>query len=229
MTEHPSGLPEGAWPWFNDLCRGIGTVVARTPYRLHLHHRERIPRTGAVVMVANHTAFLDGPVLFCVLGRRSVFLVKHEQFQGPLGKFLRRLGQLPVRRGAPDRTPLLTAVRLLREGEGLVGVFPEGTRGTGEVVKAANGAAWLARSGGALVLPVACRGFRRPEGSGRRFRPRVDVLFGTPFALPPGKGKTALTEATELVRGRLAELVAELDVMRAGYPGNAEQQEGDSA
>ncbi|MBP2473179.1 1-acyl-sn-glycerol-3-phosphate acyltransferase [Crossiella equi] len=228
MTSRFTALPEGGWGWFNDYCRFLGRVAMRIPFRLHLHRRDRVPRTGPVVMVANHTAFLDGPVLFAMIGRRAVFLVKHEQFEGPLRRFLRRLGQLPVRRGEPDRTPLLTGVRLLRGG-GLIGVFPEGTRGTGEVTKAANGAAWLARSGEAVVLPVACRGFRRPEGSGRRFRPRVDILFGEPFALPPGKGKANLTESTELIRVRMAELVAELDRMRAGTPGIAEQQEGDSA
>ena len=62
----------------------------------------------------------------------SVFLIKQEMFRGVLGRLLHGIGQIPVRRGEPDRTPLLAAVRVLRAG-GLVGVFPEGTRGAGDV------------------------------------------------------------------------------------------------
>lgn len=67
-------------------------------------------------------------------------------------------------RGAPcaaDRRPLLSALSVLRGG-GLVAVFPEGTRTGGDVAAAQHGAAWLARAGGALVLPVVCRGTRAP-------------------------------------------------------------------
>ncbi|MGH4005826.1 MAG: lysophospholipid acyltransferase family protein, partial [Pseudonocardiaceae bacterium] len=129
------------------------------------------------------------------------------------GWILRRIGQLAVRRGEADRAPLLTAVRLLRHG-GVVVVFPEGTRGDGDVDSAQLGAAWLARAGGARLLPVAIRGTRRPPRSNRRFRPQVDVLIGEPFAVPPGRGRAALVAATNDMRYRLVALVAELDRIR---------------
>ncbi|SHG63483.1 lysophospholipid acyltransferase family protein [Streptoalloteichus hindustanus] len=211
-------LPPDAWPWLHDLARWIGTWWYRPFFRLRVRGRHRVPRGVPVVLVANHSAFVDGPFLYGVVGRRAVFLIKREIFRGPLGWALRRIGQLPVRRGEPDRTSLLAAVRVLRAG-GLVGVFPEGTRGDGAVSDAENGAAWLARSAGALVLPVACRGTLRPADGRRRFRPRVDVLVGEPFALPADKGRTALRAATERLRGELAALVAELDRQRGeGVP-----------
>jgi 1-acyl-sn-glycerol-3-phosphate acyltransferase len=99
-------------------------------------------------------------------------------------------------------------------GGGLVAVFPEGTRTDGEVAAAQHGAAWLARAGGAVVLPVVCRGTRRPDGRGRRFRPRVDVLVGEPLTLPAGGGRAGLAAATETVRVALIRLVADLDELR---------------
>jgi 1-acyl-sn-glycerol-3-phosphate acyltransferase len=84
------------------------------------------------------------------------------------------------------------------------------------VASARQGAAWLAHTSDAMVLPVACRGTRRPAGARRRFRPRVDVLIGEPVALTSGHGRAALTTATERVRGELAMLVAELDEIRGG-------------
>ncbi|WP_114452880.1 lysophospholipid acyltransferase family protein [Halopolyspora algeriensis] len=203
-------LPEGASPGLHRLGRWIGATFVRWPYRVTIHHGERVPRSGAIVLVANHSSLVDGPLLFGMLRRSAVFLVKYEMFRGPLGWFLRRIGQLPVRRGEADRTPLMAAMRVLRAG-GLVGVFPEGTRSDGAVANAQHGAAWLARTAGAQVLPVVCRGTRRPEGRKRRFRPKVDVLFGEPVTLPTGKGRAGLNAATEQVRTELVELLGELD------------------
>ena len=208
-----SDLPEGTLGWMHDLARWIGTWCFTPILRVRVHHRDRIPATGPVVLVANHSAFVDGPLLMGLIGRRVVFLVKYEMFRGPLKVVLPWIGQLPVRRGAPDRKPLTAALEVLRGG-GMVAVFPEGTRGDGEVAAAQAGAAWLARAGAAPMLPVVCRGTRRPEGAGRRFRPRVDVLVGRALPVPQGRGRAELAAATEQVRDALSALVAELDEMR---------------
>jgi 1-acyl-sn-glycerol-3-phosphate acyltransferase len=209
-----SELPPGAWPWLHDLARWVGTWLFRPFYRVRVHHRERIPASGPVVLVANHSAYVDGPLLFGLLGRRAVFWVKQEVFTGLVGFGLRRIGQLPVRRGEADRRPLTAALAVLRAG-GLVGVFPEGTRGSGEMAAAQQGAAWLARTSGATVVPVVCRGTRRPAGSGRRLRPRVDVAVGEPLTIPAGGGRAGLASATETIRAELAGMVRELDGIRS--------------
>jgi 1-acyl-sn-glycerol-3-phosphate acyltransferase len=149
-----------------------------------------------------------------MLRRPAVFLVKSELMSGAVGWFLVRIGQLAVHRGSADRAALTAAVRVLRGG-GLLGVFPEGTRGSGDVERAEQGAAWLVRASGAVVLPVATRGTLRPPGSRRRFRPKLDVLVGEPFALTVQRGRSGLGEATEEIRKRLADLVHELDEQRA--------------
>lgn len=208
-----AGQPDGTWLWLQGFTRWIGTWCFHVSYRLRVRHRGRIPLSGPVVVVANHSAMVDGPLLYGLLGRRSSFLVKQEMFRGPLGWVLPRIGQLAVRRGEADRAPLLAALRLLRHG-GMVVVFPEGTRGAGEVANAHHGAAWLAHAGGGRILPVAIRGTRRPPGGNRRFRPRVDVLVGEPFAVPPGRGRAAVAATTEEMRDRLAALVTELDGIR---------------
>jgi 1-acyl-sn-glycerol-3-phosphate acyltransferase len=197
----------------HDLARWIGTWCFRPMFRLRVHHRERVPAQGPVVVVANHSAFVDGPLLFGLLGRRTVFLVKQEMFHGPFAWVLPRIGQVPVRRGTADRRPLTSALDVLRGG-GLVAVFPEGTRTGGDVAAAQHGAAWLARTAGALVLPIVCRGTRRPDGAGRRFRPRVDVLVGEPLTLAAGGGRAELAAATETIRVALTGLVADIDDLR---------------
>jgi len=209
-------LPEGARPRLHDFGRWIGRWLYRPAYRIRVEGLSRVPASGPVVLVANHSTLIEPQVIFGMLPRRSVFLVKSELVSGVLGWFLVRIGQLAVHRGSADRAALAAAVRVLRGG-GLLGVFPEGTRGPGDVERAEQGAAWLVRATGAVVLPVATRGTLRPPGSRRRFRPKLDVLVGEPFALTVQRGRSGLGEATEEIRKRLAELVHELDEQRASY------------
>ncbi|ONI89370.1 1-acyl-sn-glycerol-3-phosphate acyltransferase [Actinosynnema sp. ALI-1.44] len=206
-------LPEGAIPWVHEVGRVIGRYLYRPAFRFRVHSMDQFPMDGPVVLVANHSSMIEPQVLFGIVPRRSVFLVKGELFKGIAGRGLRAIGQLAIRRGEADRKPLLAAVRVLRGG-GVIGVFPEGTRGEGDVVNAEQGAAWLVRQSGALVQPVAVRGTRRPEGSPRRFRPVVDVLVGKPFELTVGPGRSGLVAGTEQIRVALADLVGELDRMR---------------
>ncbi|ASU78565.1 1-acyl-sn-glycerol-3-phosphate acyltransferase [Actinopolyspora erythraea] len=207
-------LPAGSSLGSRRFARGVGGIVLRTSYRIRVRHGERFPAAGPVVLVANHSSLVDGPVLFGTLPRGAVFLIKRELFHGPLGWALGKLGHLPVRRGAPDRQSLSAALRILRSG-GVIGVFPEGTR-AGSVDTAQHGAAWLARSTGAWLLPVVCRGTAREAGRVPRFRPRVDVLVGRPLRLPEGGGRAGLAAATERVRDELVGLLAELDGSTTG-------------
>ncbi|WP_158889138.1 lysophospholipid acyltransferase family protein [Amycolatopsis anabasis] len=212
-----TGLPGDATPWLHEFGRLIARyAVGGTAFKVRVHGVERVPRTGPVVVIANHSTMAEPQLIFGMLPRRSVFLVKEELFKGALGWFFRRIGQVPVRRGEPDRVPLLTAVSVLKAG-GLIGIFPEGTRGAGDVASAERGAAWLVRASGAVLLPVATRGTLRPAGRGRRFRPRVDILVGEPFTVDVGRGRSGLDVATERLRTELADLVRVLDEWREAH------------
>lgn len=193
----------------HDFARWLGTWIHRPFYRIAVRHRSRVPASGPVVLVANHSSFIEPQLLFGLVGRRAVFLVKSELSRGVAGTAFRWIGQIMVRRGVADREPLMAAVSVLRAG-GLIGIFPEGTRGAGDVDHAEQGAAWLVRMTGAVVLPVATRGTRERRG----FRPKLDILVGEPFELSVHRGRTGLVAATEEIRKRLADLVRELDELR---------------
>jgi 1-acyl-sn-glycerol-3-phosphate acyltransferase len=143
-----------------------------------------VPSSGPVVLAANHIGFLDGP-LMAIVGPRPVHaLTKRELYSGPLGTFLTLSGQIPVNRDEPDPLALKTALRVLREG-GVAGLFPEQTRGSGEVLSAAGGAAYLAMASGATVVPVAFLGTRLP-GTSSLFPPagtRIVMTYGEPMSI----------------------------------------------
>ncbi|MEV4602335.1 lysophospholipid acyltransferase family protein [Amycolatopsis sp. NPDC049253] len=207
-------LPEGANGLLHDAGRVFARYHLRSAFRIRVHGRDRMPAAGPVVVIANHSSMIEPQLIFGMLPRRSAFLVKAEMFKGAAGRFLRAIGQIPVKRGEIDRTPLMTAAGVLKAG-GVVGIFPEGTRGAGDVGVAEKGAAWLVRAAGATVLPVATRGTLKPADGKRRWRPRVDILVGEPFTPEVGPGRTGLEEGTEELRLQLAGLVKTLDDWRA--------------
>ncbi|MCW2756100.1 MAG: 1-acyl-sn-glycerol-3-phosphate acyltransferase [Marmoricola sp.] len=145
---------------------------------------ENVPGHGPVVLAANHIGFLDGP-LMAIVGPRPVHaLTKRELYSGPLGAFLTVSGQIPVDRDEPDPLALKTALRVLRDG-GVAGLFPERTRGSGEVLTAAGGAAYLAMASGATVVPMAFLGTRLP-GTSSTFPPartRIVMTYGEPLTI----------------------------------------------
>lgn len=205
-----------------DRGRRIGIVLWKVIYRKRIRGLARVPAGGPLVVVANHTNYVDGGFLFAILPRRVSFLVKAEAITGPLGRLLTHVGQYAIKRDVPDRRPLIAALEHLKAG-GAIGVFPEGTRGAGNVTEVFNGAGWLAVRAGATVLPVAIRGTARPPGARRRFRPVVNVLVGTPFDVPAGAGKAAVDAATARIQQRLSLLVSRLDAELAGRAAHAGQ------
>ncbi|GAB3584257.1 lysophospholipid acyltransferase family protein [Calidifontibacter terrae] len=196
-----------------DRGHRIGMRVARILYDGRALHADRVPTTGPIIIVSNHTGFLDGPVVFCLAPRTVHFLVKKSYFKSAWGKILVGVGQIPIEQHTGDRAALAAARSLLGQGHAL-GIFPEGTRGLGTVASAHQGAAWLALQTGATIVPAATLG-TRGTGAGHESWPKLRsplrVVFGDPFDLPayegqPGRAK--LAAATELIRDRLAQHVA---------------------
>lgn len=160
--------------------------AVRRIWRLDVRGAEHVPGSGPVVLAANHVGFVDGPLLAICAPRPVHALTKIEMFAGRLGPLLRASGQIPVRRGEPDIAAVRISVRVLRDG-GVVGVFPEGTRGAGEVTAIEPGAAYLAQVTGAPVVPVAFLGTRAP-GTPLSALPargaRIAMVFGEPVEVP---------------------------------------------
>ncbi|TWP36689.1 lysophospholipid acyltransferase family protein [Leekyejoonella antrihumi] len=189
--------------------RRLGWFLMHVLYEGRALHGNRIPRTGPVIVISNHSAFLDGPVVFCLAPRTLHFLVKSAYFSSAWGAVLRKMGQIPIDQHSADRRALMAAKATLERGDA-VGIFPEGHRGGGTVEAAEQGAAWLALQTGALIVPAATLGTRGTSGdtdTWPRPRGRIRVVFGEPFAIRPFEpvsGRERLRLATEQLRSRLA-------------------------
>ncbi|MET9514220.1 lysophospholipid acyltransferase family protein [Streptomyces sp. NPDC002994] len=169
----------------------------------------RVPMSGPVILAVNHSHMIDGPMLMGTAPRPVHFLIKKEAFVGPLDPFLRGIGQLKVDRTTADRTAISNALGVLSDG-GVLGIFPEGTRGEGDFASLRAGLSYFAVRSGAPIVPVAVLGSTERRGRLIRelppLRSRVDVLFGDPFEAGDGSGRRtrkALDEATVRIQERL--------------------------
>ena len=168
-------------------ARPPARVLVRSRYRVRLHHPDRVPSTGPVVLAANHIGVIDGPLLAALSPRPVHALTKHEMFVGRTGRFLARAGQIPLDRFHPDPRAVKAALRVLRDS-GVVGVFPEGRRGDGELHRFHHGAAYLALVTGAPVVPVIMLGTRVPGGGADSRPPRgseLHLTYGEPVWVEP--------------------------------------------
>jgi len=129
----------------------------------------------------NHCSLWDGPLLCGLIERPAACLVKAEAFKPGIGALLRAAGQIPVRRFVVDPAPVHRSLAILRSG-GVLGIFPEGTRGAGEMRYAYPGAGYLALRRGATVIPVAAQVRVRspPAGAGRASSCRSERQLTSP-------------------------------------------------
>lgn len=201
----------------------VSRIGSRLVCRVRFEGLERIPRTGAVILAANHISNAD-PVLLgawitpALRSRRIHWLGKRELFDWPvLGWLARRGGVHPVDRSTADVEAFRLASRILEAGWILL-VFPEGTRSpTGSLQEAKDGVATLALRTGATVVPIGVNGTDAVWPKGRAFprpfpRRTATVRVGEPFRVadlvpPDADRRVAKSLATRAIMGRIAELL----------------------
>jgi 1-acyl-sn-glycerol-3-phosphate acyltransferase len=149
--------------------------------RLEVEGLDALPANGPVLVVANHDSHWD-PVMVGVaaIKRRQIRALAKSTLWDVrgLGPVLHGMGQIPIERGAGDKQALARAIDELRRGACL-GVFPEGTRSRGEVLRARSGVGRLALEvPEAKLVCVAIEGTTDLTGFPRR--PRVRVRFFEP-------------------------------------------------
>jgi 1-acyl-sn-glycerol-3-phosphate acyltransferase len=156
--------------------------LLRRVYRIEVVGAERVPASGAAILVANHESIWDPFMLGLVTEREIHYMAKAELFRTwPLAAALRSLNAFPVERGAGDHGAMREAARRLRRGE-LLGVFPQGTSKLERQNGWHRGAARLALATGVPLVPVRLtetRPLPRPT--------RIRIVVGEPITIEPGK------------------------------------------
>lgn len=169
---------------------------------------EHIPATGPFILAANHSSFMDPPLVGASCSRAISYLARESLFSNPLfGRILRSVGSVPVDRDGASGKGLKTILERLIGGDGII-LFPEGTRSSdGQLQKGRAGVGLVVIKSGAPVVPV--RVFGTYEAFGRHHklpRPRrVGVRFG-----PVMDFSAAVGEAATAPRARVKEIYQEV-------------------
>ena len=154
--------------------------------RLRVEGVESLPESGPLLVVGNHDSHWDPLMVgMAALKRRQIrALAKAELWDvRGLAPVLDGMGQIPIERGKGDNQALAKAIETLRAGA-CIGVFPEGTRSRGKVLRARSGIGRLALEvPEAHVTLVAIEGTADLTGFPRR--PRVRVRFFDPAGGQP--------------------------------------------
>ena len=177
-----------------DVLKIIARFFFRLIYRVEVQGWENYTAAGdRAVIVANHTSFLDGPLLAAFLPDTPSFAINTQQAERPFVKpFLSLLNLLPI----DPRNPMAmkTLVREVQEGRKCM-IFPEGRiTVTGALMKVYDGPATVANMADAPLLPIRISGaefstFSRLKGIVRlRWFPKITITILEPESVTAPEG-----------------------------------------
>ncbi len=209
--------------WTVQLLHSVARPLTHRDWR----HQERLPKTGGVIVVANHISNVDPIALgqyVAFSGRWPRFLAKISLFRFPVvGAVVRACGQIPVQRhSAAAKDALSAAVTAVEAGKAVV-IYPEGTI-TGDPdlwpMRGHTGAARIALQTTAPVVPIGQWGAQDILYGNHLGIPRLlprktfRLLTGEPVELDDLRGAplsaAVLAEATTRIMDAITALVAEL-------------------
>lgn len=189
-------------------------------YGARITGRRNMPRTGSLIVAANHLSTGETVIMPSLLPRRVAFLAKAELFEGnrgPVSKllawFLKTIKMVPVdRAGGRDSLNALRHGVAVVENGGAVAMFPEGTRSPdGRMYKGKTGVARLALATGAPVIPIGLL-----DSEAHKLRIGIDwyvkprIIVGKPLTFPQYAGRSEDRAAVRYVTDQIMTAIQEI-------------------
>ena len=179
---------------------------------------------GPALIAANHTSFLDPPIVSISAPQEVHFLARKTLFNNPLfGLLIRKLNSHPVSGQAEDVAVFKTIVGLLKEKKKVI-IFPEGKRSfNGQIGEIKPGIALLLARTEAAVIPTYIHGtfeiWSRKRALPKLFG-KTAVVFGSPIFYNHNTKdrKESQREVTEKLHQALFDLKAWYESGAKGTP-----------
>ena len=177
-------------------------TILKIPFRLWYNPKiigaNNIPKTGALIICANHKHVMDQCPILISTKRMVHYMAKKEYFDGKFAWFFKAAGCISVNRSIKDEEASNKALELLKNGYA-VGLFPEGTRNKTKefLLPFKFGAVSMAKKTDAYILPVGITGeykFRSKD---------LTIRIGEPFKI----NDMSLEQANEKLKNEIASLM----------------------
>ena len=208
-------------PLYKRIARFFGVPFFRGLFyiltRPTIVGKENVPSRSAYMIVANHLGTVDPPMVIVFWPHNPEGLGASSQMETfGLGFLMRLYGAVPVHRGEYDRAVLDKAMAIFDSNRPVL-IMPEGSRSrTPGMRQAKPGAAYLAVKANVLIVPVGITGTELIPADWKKWRrPRLKMIIGKPFNLPPltsqdrDTRRKHLDECTHLIMHRIADLLPE--------------------
>jgi len=160
------------------------TLLLRILFHLEVKGRKNIPCKGGFILAANHSSYLDPPIVSASSPRQLYFLAKEGLFEiRGLSWLIRKLNVLPISRDKVSLDIMHKSIDILKRGDGL-SVFPEGTRIAAEkIAQGKRGVGFLSYHAKVPVVPTLIEGSHIALPRGKRWisLAKVRVTFGEPI------------------------------------------------
>jgi putative phosphoserine phosphatase / 1-acylglycerol-3-phosphate O-acyltransferase len=230
----PTGVPRvlGVEPL--DLLRRLIRPEFIPYARFAFEGVSRIPKSGPVIIAANHRSYFDPLAIALMLakaGRNGRFLAKKEVVDAPVvGQVVRAFGTIRVERGSGSDQPLELAAEALAGGEVVV-ILPQGTIPRGEAffdpkLVGRPGVVRLAAMTGAPIVPLGVwgtelvwpRNAKVPLVANVASPPLVSVKAGKPVTQLKGTRKAVSADTDKVMKAISLLLPAESRKKRTATP-----------
>lgn len=189
-----------------------GWIFFRTIYALYFRWRvigaKNVPKSGGVILAANHASYLDPPLVGAGLDRGINYLARESLFRFPIVKqILASWNSVPVDRDGGGAKGLKMILDRLLGGGGIV-LFPEGTRTRdGQLQPARAGIGLVVARSDAPVVPVRIFGTFEAWGRNQKLpRPKkIALRYGQPMGF-----EKLRAEAKNCSKARLKQIYQEI-------------------
>lgn len=142
------------------IFRFIARVITKTFYNIEYIGFEKIPKTGPVLIIANHVSYVDGLVIQAGCRRPVRFMIDQHIYNMPgVNYFMRHNRGIPILAKKENVEKALQDISEGLEAGDAVCIFPEGQLTyTGNLGRFKPGIEWIIEQDPVPIYPVAIKG-----------------------------------------------------------------------
>lgn len=200
----------------NAVLRGFFRVTCR----INLEELKKVPQDGPLLLLANHTYVLDGPMLYVFLKRSNLLaMAKKELWNNKfLGWVMGLWRSIPVDRENMGRETMEACLAALDRKE-ILAMAPEGTRSKDECLQQGKaGVAFLAHKKDAPMVPVVILGLTSFAKNLKHLRRTpITIAVGKPFEIIQKGGRIDAATREALIDEIMLRMAALMPVEKRGY------------